>query len=1090
MGNATTSGQAFQGFLVPETGLLFEYSGTTANLEWATPEVASGYAEPTAALIPSGEPTGLSTGQSVYLFPVRGGAPGPDGCSYMWAAAASYSAAVSAGDWRGWDAPTTVRWSRCLDTGSIGNAAIAARSDGTALAFWSEGTSAEVLRYAEFDGDSWGSASTIVSDAGSLPLWPAACTLADDVVALFHLVERATDEAQVDAYFLPVQGSATAAKSVLAVPLDVSTGVTGIVAAASGLNVLLLISSIVGSADVISQYASTDGGRSFDLVETWTASRVALNVVATLAGFVALVDREVSAGSWRHEAIRIGSAFEPLSSASATVLWDARRAASERQSSVIVHDPIGATWILREPADTSTDVADQAVSLDGGATWTELAGGLQSALGGRGWLSGRTALMKQAAATWAQDRAIVIGVGHSSSAVVALHLGGAARRPMPGLYADQGQTPGTYGGRLMWSTSWLATGDDPLGSSGWSTSDTGTVTRTYGEAASGEYALSEAFGSGEATQHQRSIDNDGAEVVLRYVVSASTGGTTDVIGRVVSDGAARVQLEVRYQAGSGAWAWRDELAGSPWTSLGTASAATQAYEVIIAADSVSLRGRIVIRPWREPHNGNGATTYHVQTALTSGATAGNSSTTLLVSTSAGSTSVYWAQVDTAFTASAANLSAATEPTILGRPLSAEVATWLGSGLSLQAVGGIVTGSARYAVAQSSSTGVANLDPTQVSSPRRYFETPDAGYTETITITRTDPYRTGWTSDLYGLHFEGLDGFESLSIELYDDTSANWRSLGTFFCSSESLNWSRRGSVVAPRESGSAGNAVWLDRNELAGRGSWRFAQAYVAPIVENSSGTWVAGSTIAERRPFIRVDASDLADEFGSYDTDGTSGYIRYPNLTVLFQPAVVASAVSGLTTGFSKVRVTVAVNGATTDGVFDITRRIRKIAMGPVVVMPRELTRTGARSEVPAVETVRYPDGDVLTVRRGPRSESIEISHSHSHAPMRYDRWASSAPDYIQASGSGARPLATADDVVGVLRGLWDDADDGARPLVWLPYIDSASSSWSLTGVRAGIYGTVSGAHRQASAVGRPGYNAESKVEAFTFERLVWVRE
>jgi len=121
-----------------------------------------------------------------------------------------------------------------------------------------------------------------------------------------------------------------------------------------------------------------------------------------------------------------------------------------------------------------------------------------------------------------------------------------------------------------------------------------------------------------------------------------------------------------------------------------------------------------------------------------------------------------------------------------------------------------------------------------------------------------------------------------------------------------------------------------------------------------------------------------------------------------------------------------------------------------------------------------------------------VELAYSHSHAPMRYDRWgmAATAPGYLQASGSGARPLATAEDVVGVLRGLWTDADDGAKPLVWLPYIASSSSTWTLTGRQAGAYGLVSGSYQRRGVVGRPDYAAEGTVEAFTFERMTWERE
>lgn len=1077
--NVTASGQAFQGFIVPESGLTFEYSGTTANLEPSAVTLASGTAETGLALIASGTPT-MSAGNELYLYPQRTGAPGPLGAGYMWQEAASYSAAVSAGKWRGWDSPSLLRYSEALETSGVtSGGCVAALADGTAWAFWQQTTGGnDNLRYSTFSGSTWSAASTLVSRTSTAVDWnPAIVALADGSVVVFTTRLVASGLAQVDVY----RSSGTNTLAVLPAAFDTRDGVRSMLAARDGDAILLLVQTSLNSGPVYytQQYVSYDGGVSFEAVANTEVANnefVPSSIASTPSGLVILGDKRSASTTFTAGVKRLGAPSVPLSSVSATLLWSGRTRSSGTNdaSGWAVYDPCGAVHVFRESSDPATYAADQAVSVDGGATWQEYGGGAWAS-GARGWLSIReSAGYLTARAAWSRDRALVVAT--AGGQVLAWHFGGAAERPMAAEYVDSVGSGGTYGARPLWSACWTPIAEAVPDDTGWTTSDTGTIGRVFNPG-----YMTETVQTGEASYHSLTQANSGGEVIGRWVIGAEFGGTLEC--RMTADsGNGTNYRSVRVFRTGSAWTYTD-AGGSPVT-LGT-YASTPA-EVIIAVSQLSGRARIIVRAWADSSD-VADEVFDVSFAPTSQSGSNQSAVTWRAqSPSAASVAIDLWGMDVAFTSSTGVLAASSEPRIEPRPMSSEVPIYVGGGLSFLMVGQTI-GSARFGVGTASSTGAPNLDPVSVPTPLRYFRSAASpGYTKTITITRdSSGTGAGWTSELMGLHLEGIEGWRSLLVELYDSAATTWRTLGTYDAATTGLYWARKGTTFRPRESGSAaGTSLWLDRNELI-NGAWEWTGG-AFPVAENSSGTWVDGSTVAESRPFVRADPNGDPDSFIGAASTGTDGVIRWPAMTILFQPTVLGDFADGCT----QVRLTIA----TSSDVYEQNSAhiLRKIAFGPVVVMPRELTRAQPLTEEPRVERISYPDGAITVIRRGPRSSRLELAYSHSHAPERYDRWssASTAPNYLKASGTGARPLATAEDVVGVLRGLWDDASDGAKPLVWLPYIASGSSSWTYLGRGAGVYGLISGAYQRRGVVGRPNYNAESTVEAFTFERLTWERE
>jgi hypothetical protein len=1094
MASDATDGRAFQGFLVPELVTL-SYQGTTANEEWGAPEVASGTAETTWSVIPTGTPDGVTEGQSVYLYPVRPGAPGPDGAAYMWQPAASYSAAVSAGAWRGWDAPTLIRWTGLIEAPSggdtVGAPCIVGLADRTAYAFWEidDGSSSR-LRYSTWDGSTWAAAAdTGVTGAGTaIGMCPAAVTPDGASIVYFYAVDLGGSMFQVN---MRSTVSGLEARSVLPASVDGQYGLLGMLAATANGQILLLVNveNSTGTT-VIRQYASNDGGVTFALVEAWDGYRTASAIAVTPSGFVACCDRLVSAGVNRPDVRRIGTAFTPLSAVAAVDPFPSDSSTAEQaQHHMLIADPAGALHLLRSTSDPAADAANQAVSLDGGATWQAYGGGLLSAVSGRGWCTTRSVIPWDALrAAWLGDSALVVGLGDAGD-IISLRLGGAAVSPMYDRYTDLDGGGGPYALRPLWSASWLPFGSDRPDQMGWTDVGTGTISRAFG----GD-VMTEVVQTGEVSAFNLSLAAATDEVIGRWVIGDDLGGTLDATMRVISgDNTNYVTLEV-VRTGS-TWVYKDN--GGSGVALLTS--ALYPVEVIIAASIATGRGRIIVREW-----GNDTNLATAAMALTSAAGGADSAVKWDArNPSAASVSIDLYAMDAAFTEVDGVLASSSLGLPPGRPVSAEAPTYIGAGLSLQATGGTLTGSAKIGVPWASSTGAANLDPSHVMSPRRRFVSEDDAGTaiETLTVTRRT---AGWTSELMALHLEGCEGFESVKVELYDDENAAYTTLGTFSRATTGLYWQRHpnqaGTVIEPRQSGStAGTRLWLDRG--AANGAEFATSQFGYFVVETFGGTWVDGAAIAESRAKLRIDIDGNPDDLIGADTSGTAGVIRWPSMTILFQPQQL-----GLGHGFSSVRLTF--------GQGDATKRfpggaqvyaLRKLLLGPVVVLPRELTRSVATAERGRVERIDYPDGSLTIARRGPRGQTIDLAYTHSHAPLRYDRWATSPPDYLQTS-TAAIPIATADDVVGVLRGLaadteygesTDDASGiqrGPRPMVWLPYIPTALDSGDTYVLaappNAGVYGVLSPGFRRSQVVGREAYSAEYTVDTFTFERLTWERE
>jgi hypothetical protein len=610
--------------------------------------------------------------------------------------------------------------------------------------------------------------------------------------------------------------------------------------------------------------------------------------------------------------------------------------------------------------------------------------------------------------------------------------------------------------------------------------------------------MTETIQTGEISQFNLALAACTDEVVGRWVIRDGLNGTLTVTMRVISgDGANESVLEV-VKTGT---AWTYQVNGGSGVALLT-SAAFSAVEVIVAVSVATGRGRIIVRSW-------GAEVNLATAAMAVAATAGTSASGMrwrAESPSSSSVSVDLYAMDVAFTGLDGVLAVSSLGLPDGRPISAEVPTYIGGGLSLQSAGGILSGSGRLGVPWASRTGPDNLDACHIMSPARRLVTTDEASTavETLTITRKT---AGWTSELMALHLEGCEGFETVKVELSDDDgTGNFTSLGNFSRATTGLYWQRSAAsalatTIVPRATGSsAGTSLWLDRG--AANGGEFATAAFSYFVAETKSGTWVDGSTVAESRAALRVDTQGEVDDLISSATSGTDGLIRWPSMTILFQPSTLSR-----TYGFSQVRLTLGQgDSAKKFPPLNQNYALRKAILGPVIVMPRELSRTTAVAETGRVERIDYPDGSMSIARRGPRSQSIELSYTHSHAPSRYDRWATSPPDYLRTSSANI-PIATAEDVVSVLRGVLADTeygegntngvgyDRGARPLVWLPYIPTNLSGTSSTLAlaappQAGMYGVLSPTFRSGQVVGRDHYNAEHRVEGFTFTRLTWERE
>ncbi|MCB9681839.1 MAG: hypothetical protein H6733_10230 [Alphaproteobacteria bacterium] len=232
--------------------------------------------------------------------------------------------------------------------------------------------------------------------------------------------------------------------SVIGDPIDLSTYSLGILSAAYRDGQVLLVAQLrraSGNArDTFRQYASDDGGHSFELVEEWSdTSGVGghhPNVLADTAGFHFLW---IDLADGKPYYCRVGSAYTSLFAASRTQVEDAVWAdvASDDElvqsgSATVCQDETGTFYALGLVRSSNVD-AHMRLSTDGGRTWIDPVDGVD--VTGSKWYQPDDDATNGACplglSSLAANGQVIVGCRTSTTDLCLIHLGGYTSKPHP-----------------------------------------------------------------------------------------------------------------------------------------------------------------------------------------------------------------------------------------------------------------------------------------------------------------------------------------------------------------------------------------------------------------------------------------------------------------------------------------------------------------------------------------------------------------------------------------------------------------------------------------------------------------------------------
>ena len=1100
--NVTKSGQLLQGFLVPADDLTWSITGTEgtqAGPQTGTPEVETGTT--TLVLEASGTPT-LAVGQGLYLFPTRPGAPGPDGCAFAWGTGASLTEADD--NITGWDHPAILQAAFAFSAGTsnvLSCCSIARTPGGDLYILYggSDGTTRTVSLRKRVAGTWSGPAIVESKPIGGTGRNPVACLCAledgtvtafidTNVAASFQLrrvLVNATPYTTLNEYpVLPAQID-TSGWSSTGVDIERVTA-----ASLNGQVVLFCHSQTYSSGGFTTnrlyQYASSDGGQTFAAIANETGARCHIRVVATDAAFVAVYDANYSSGAnFRYTSLSLGSAFDSFKTSAVSTI-DATKHDLVDPGMVLAYDPAGVLWFLRTKSGTG-EGAGQYTSIDGGQTW-----GVIGATGDTNWIGPDDPDFEPShcQAVWDGDLvqvAMRVESGAGSDWMgVRLLLGGWT--PFSAPAGQRVAASGSLSGdsRFGFLDPWIPN-TMPEDYSGWTYFvSSGTPVRTVDSlgTGAGELRLTHTMASGDVWEYRDvdSVVSSAQEVVVRATMKATgsaigylrawsvnaTDGvgcslTIDTGGIIMGDLGSVASATVRTFSGSDSSYW---------------------WEITLAVHRGNGRARVFARraggPDTDDTLNRGASTGYTQTLTLTTFTPSPLETACEVGgTASGSGTVDLCLLQRTFVGQTAAGSGiwtnAALPAPVGRQVTSEAPVLSGGGISLRALAGSSSGSAVHVVPIVGRYALELADPRVELSPRRGWRSVDAPAVvgrHTWTITARLPDVQALESPIWGVHLEQFAGFDSILVEYLDGGAmgGTWRSVATFGLSGQ-VSWTRYGTSVVPSPTGAVGLMGYFEENELAGGFFCDTADANsTTPIIRNRGGAWQDGATVAEARASLYLDPTAVSlGDLGSGSTTAT-GRIVPPVATIVFQPRNVYD--DGTQTGRIRA-VRISTTSSSIGPGADAPRcSIGKLVVGPVLILGRELSRTGGYARDFRSERVTYDDGTVSVTRRGPDARRWEFSLSHSYSALPADPNLTSQ-DYVRASGTYATPLAGVWDAPAMLEGVFSRAEGGTVPVVYIPTIPASLTDVTPAFVQApkrGRYGLLSGTYRKDQVIGQDG--------------------
>ena len=807
----------------------------------------------------------------------------------------------------------------------------------------------------------------------------------------------------------------------LTTPMDWSgttTGydVTGISLALAGGalgSLLISVTSNDSALDLLStviQYASGDGGFTFDLVEAYApiAANDALGGVSFTVyadpggslGFRAVWSSATSADVGTIYGADLGSPYTPWSAVTGAAVADLGSAISSITAKVLAPvavavavDPIGAVWAYYSPSTaTSQRVVVLQISAGGtGRTIGDVAGLTTP------WAFGPLTAaegLEEIAATFTAGGVVLIGRLQSATssayvgALIAFTLGGytgATRRPVTfGAALGDYNAPyevdwygiAAFGDFTPWAAVVSGTPALSLNTSlGFVVDCSGSILDTYqatytptnAGAAQGHAQIIAQVTAGTADLTVKSY----GVVTLRLRISASqivvrdmdTGSTLETI-TLPSSGAHIVRVSWN-RGGSGLITWRVEVA--PWT-VGATVRSWDAYTGTTLAWFFS--GGDYCR--LDVNNAGIGVFYHL-----------------------------------AFAAGDQGAGMA-EDTLTPRPFSLTPAP-VYHGVNVALTAGPVVGGDSWTIAPWYDFGVRRVFQEIEPSPRAKFKTTaNASASSTsLVFNLTDggqAVRLG--APVIGVGFFGAN-FRTAQIQTATSSGGPWTTIRTVDLSHglSGLAWERKGYTVAAPASTPDTGPHYIAENALAG-GTFLFDSGVAARILRNTDGVWQNGADV--KRPRLTLDSAPP-------DTSGSAGVIVYPNGVAL---------IYGLQdVQYLRVRIPAQ---STPSGVLELG----SLVFGRVQLLAKQYGRGRSREFVPSVDTFTAANGARRTRTLAPQRQIVTVNWQENAIDTRGVYSDPGSASYVRAAAGlapAAYVAATADQIRGLLGQL-----DGA-PLVYI---------------------------------------------------------
>lgn len=565
------SRSAYPGLVVPDPRWRYadSFDATNSSLTQAGP--IPGIPEPqgdTAAVLESSGT--MAAGLSLRVRSVRGGTPELGGASGAW----RYEGDTG---WRGWNPPTIATGWECLDFTTTASQwlyphAVRLAGEIVLVACQKAGTTLTVWRRTL--AGAWSEVTVATHGTYTYGGHPCLVVMPSGRVVLYAWWEDGAAN-NVRAYYSDDDGATWSLGSRGVLPADVTTG-GGVtprrLRAAHRAGQVLLVAGLTDTGTtydhILRQYASSDGGNTFALVETWTGTTT--DTHAAFHDVVATADRFV-VGYLRYTGAtvspmvrRVSNAYTALSSAEAVgaygttaFAWGTNTAGVPDYTATggdyaMALDEDGAIYALgRDHGGAGTYRECVTIrSTDGGATWTAM-GTSSAASGNATWWNHRdTTTYPMGFCAVAQSGRLL--VPHVTTAdgtttdpsLSVVYLGGYSTVTMPGsqlsAYADK---------RASWERTWWAMTTPDAAGSIWSTassSGASTVSLTQtglrveggvGDAQVYENSPTSTFAQGLAADLDVKVDGGTAFLALRlgaagpttYSVRVAVSGTAIVL---------------------------------------------------------------------------------------------------------------------------------------------------------------------------------------------------------------------------------------------------------------------------------------------------------------------------------------------------------------------------------------------------------------------------------------------------------------------------------------------------------------------------------------------------------------------------------